>query len=207
MSSFACISRFVWIISWEVLICGHCIMFWKRHGGYHEPSLQLSGYHMRKYSSISPACQTSSQPGKYQSTESPYVWVLPSLPRLQFNIPFWIVLLIELIWQFVHSMRKHCNQLVHRAEVQESADCMSNDLQDWVKQHYMAFETDPNYILPRHINLFTRWSLDGCLSLSNYHNCCWLCSVDEARATLAYQDHFSRQRPTNSFQTPHHNWC
>ncbi len=61
-------------------------------------------------------------------------------------------------------------------------------LQEKINSHYTAYNTNSNYVLPRHQYLFTQHSPQQRQSMSYDGMTCWLRSVDEAHSILYFQE-------------------
>jgi hypothetical protein len=70
----------------------------------------------------------------------------------------------------------------HCSDLEESAKIALATLSAEVTTHYRTFKTDTNYVLPRHVHLFTQWSLQQLLTLSYDYITWWVWSVKETRS-------------------------
>ncbi len=92
---------------------------------------------------------------------------------------------------------------MHGATVEAAAQKQLATLQRDVTFHYDQFHQDPDYILPRHHNLFLQCTLDQRLRASYDYLRCWLRSIEDARNTMTFQEEnlcWTSKQFFNSFQ-------
>ena len=77
-------------------------------------------------------------------------------------------------------------------------------LQEKINSHYTAYNTNSNYVLPRHQYLFTQHSPQQRQSMSYDGMTCWLRSVDEAHSILSFQEQHLRQTSQRIFSLFRH---
>jgi hypothetical protein len=75
--------------------------------------------------------------------------------------------------------------------LEENVTIIRAQLHAEVSARYTAYEDNSGYVLPHHSYLFTQRSLDQRLQYSHDSIKCWLCSIEEARAILAFQQELS----------------
>jgi len=76
----------------------------------------------------------------------------------------WASLAIQVTWQYMKTLQKYRNELVHGSTVEEEVEKNLQDLHKHVCHHYACFEQNNNYVL--HAHLFTQKSDQHRLQMS-----------------------------------------
>jgi hypothetical protein len=76
----------------------------------------------------------------------------------------WASLAIQVTWQYMKTLQKYRNELVHGSTVEEEVEKKLQDLHNHVCHHYACFEQNNNYVL--HAHLFTQKSDQHRLQMS-----------------------------------------
>jgi hypothetical protein len=112
----------------------------------------------------------------------------------------WSSKLIMCLWKFIKGMWQQRNQVVHGDTVEEQAQIIHWEPRDKVTHYYQLYRDSPAYVLPRHQYLFTQWTLEQQLQQSHDYVFSWICSVEEARATLSFQETIDQETAQRFFR-------